>query len=106
MAATTSKLKVPEEQIRAFCKKWKISELSLFGSVLRDDFMPSSDVDLLVTFSPEAKYSLFDMVEMEDELCEILGRKVDLVEKNAVDASPNYIRRREILSSFQVLYAA
>jgi len=97
---------IPKENIAEFCKKWKIVELSLFGSVLRDDFRPDSDVDVLVTFAPEARYSLFDIVHMQDELKEILGRNVDLVERKAVERSENYIRRKHILSSVENIYVA
>ena len=73
-----TKIEMPKEKIAEFCQKLKIVELSLFGSVLREDFRPDSDVDVLVTFAPDAQYSLFDLVHIEEELKEILGRKVDL----------------------------
>jgi hypothetical protein len=97
---------VPYEKIQEFCRKWKITELSLFGSALREDFGPESDIDVLVTFSPEARHTLFDLVRMEEELKEIFGREVDLVDKLAVEKSENYIRRRNILSATRVIYAA
>lgn len=97
---------IPQEKITEFCRKWKITELALFGSVLRDDFRPDSDVDVLVTFAPETRYSLFDIVHAQDELNAILGRKVDLVERKAVERSENYIRRKHILSSLMPLYVA
>jgi predicted nucleotidyltransferase len=77
-------VEVPQEQIEAFCRKWKIREFALFGSVLRDDFRPDSDVDVLVEFEPDARFTLFDFVHMQDELGQMFGRKVDLVEKAAV----------------------
>ncbi len=83
-----------------------IIEFGFFGSVLRDDFQPASDVDVLVSFAPEARWSLFDLVEMENELSQLLKREVDLVEREAVERSPNYIRRKNILQSAQVIYAA
>lgn len=95
---------IPKEKIADFCKKWQIVELSLFGSVLRDDFRPDSDVDVLVSFGPDARYGLFDVVHMQDELKEILGRNVDLVERKAVERSENYIRRKHILSSVETIY--
>ena len=101
-----TKIEMPKEKITEFCQKWKIVELSLFGSVLREDFRPDSDVDVLVTFAPDAQYSLFDLVHIEEELKEILGRKVDLVERNAIEHSENYIRRQHILSSVQTIYVA
>jgi predicted nucleotidyltransferase len=100
------KLKISKENIAEFCRKWKIVELSFFGSVLRDDFRPDSDVDVLVTFAPDGRFSLFDLVHMEDELGKILGRKVDLVERQAIEQSENYIRRRHILNSTETVYVA
>lgn len=94
---------VDEAKIAEFCHKWQVTELSLFGSVLREDFGPESDVDVLVTFAPNAPWSLFDLVDMVDELQLIFGRKVDLVER---DALRNPIRRRAILSSREVIHAA
>jgi len=97
---------IPYEKVQEFCRKWKITELSLFGSVLREDFGPESDIDLLVTFAPNARITLFNLGDMEDELREIFGRKVDLVDRHAVEKSENYIRRRNILSLTKVIYAA
>jgi len=99
-------IEISKERVAAFCQKWKIVELSFFGSVLRDDFRPDSDVDVLVTFAPDGRYSLFDLVHMEEELGRILGRKVDLVERRAIELSENYIRRRHILNSTQTVYVA
>ena len=101
-----TKIDIPKEKIDEFCQKWKIVELSLFGSVLREDFRPDSDVDVLVTFAPDAQYSLFDLVHIEEELREILGRNVDLVERKAVERSENYIRRKHILGSLEAIYVA
>jgi predicted nucleotidyltransferase len=101
------KLSLPQEQIAEFCRKWHVSEFALFGSVLRDDFRPDSDVDVLVSFpSYEATPSLFDHVEMQDELVEIFGRPVDLVSKKAIEESTNRFRKAAILDSAQVVYAA
>jgi predicted nucleotidyltransferase len=100
------KIHLPEAEIQSFCRRWQIVELSLFGSVLREDFRPESDVDVLVTFAPEARRSLFDMVRMQNELEAILGRKVDLVERKAVEESENYIRRKRILSDLVPVYVA
>jgi predicted nucleotidyltransferase len=97
---------IPNEKIKEFCQRWKISDLALFGSVLREDFSPSSDIDLLVRFFPETNYSLFDLVRMQDELKEIFGREVDLVEWTAIAQSRNYIRRKQILGSLEAIYAA
>jgi len=97
---------IPKEKIAGFCKKWKIVELSLFGSVLRDDFRPDSDVDVLVTFGPGADWSLFDHVAMEEELSAIFGRKVDIVSRKAIERSENYIRRKAILETAHPYYVA
>jgi uncharacterized protein len=97
---------MPHERIADFCRKWEITELSVFGSVLRDDFRPDSDIDVLVTFAPSARWSLLDLVGMEEELAAILGRKVDLVERASVEKSPNFIRRRYVLESVEPVYVA
>lgn len=97
---------LPMPALRAFCAKWKVQELSLFGSALRADFGPQSDIDFLVTFTPEAQWSLLDHVRMEEELSLLLGRQIDLVSRRALERSENFIRRREILSSAKVVYAA
>ena len=99
------KIELPREQLEEFCRRWKIVELSLFGSVLRDDFQPESDIDVLVSFAPDARRTLFDLVRIEDELADILGRKVDLVLKSGIERSENWIRKRAILESAQVVYA-
>jgi len=84
-----------------FCRRWQVTELALFGSVLTDDWRPDSDIDVLVTFSDEAGWSLFDLVTMQAELEQIFGRPVDLVEK---DALRNPFRRHRILTTKQVVY--
>ena len=94
------------EKIEQFCRKWRIAEFALFGSVLREDFGPGSDVDVLVTFAPDSRITLFDLSHMEDELTAILGRKVDVVLKRGIERSSNRIRRKAILSSAEVIYAA
>lgn len=103
---TGARIRVPRQDIGRFCRKWKVSELALFGSVLRDDFRPDSDIDVLMSLRPDAKVGLFDLVTMERELVAIFGRQVDLVDRAAIEASPNYIRRRAILSELEVIYAA
>jgi len=92
--------------VEAFCKKWKVQELSLFGSVLREDFGPDSDVDVLVTFQSSAAWGFDEVAEMEAELARLLRRPVDLVERRAVERSENYIRRREILRTAEPVYVA
>ncbi|HSB03185.1 MAG TPA: nucleotidyltransferase domain-containing protein [Anaerolineales bacterium] len=103
---TKTRITIPRKKLAVFCRRWKITELALFGSVLRDDFRSSSDIDLLVTFSPRARTSLFDLVRMQNELKEIFEREVDLVERRAIEKSENYIRRKSILSNTKVIYAA
>ena len=88
-----------KEKLRDFCRKWKITEFSLFGSVVRDDFGPESDVDVMVRFADDADWSLFDEVHMEDELVEIFGRDIDLLTRRAVERSRNAIRRESILTN-------
>jgi predicted nucleotidyltransferase len=102
----TARIDLPMDAIRDFCKRWKIREFALFGSVLRDDFRPDSDVDVLVRFSDDAEWSLFDHVHMQDELGELLGRKVDLVSRRAVEQSRNPYRRHEILTTAKTIHAA
>lgn len=97
---------LPEEALRDFCRRWRIIELALFGSVLREDFRDDSDIDLLVRFAPDAGTTLFDMVRMEDELSAMFGRKVDLVSLGGIEVSRNPIRRQAILESAKVIYAA
>jgi len=96
-------LGVSERRIADFCEKWRIVEFAVFGSALRDDFRPDSDVDVLVTFAPDGTHSLFDLVEMECELSRAFGRKVDLIDRQAL---ANPFRRQEILRTRKVVYAA
>jgi len=98
------KIKLPKARIAEFCKRWNISEFAIFGSALRADFRPDSDVDVLVSFAPEAKVSLFDMANMQEELKQIFGRDVDLISKRGVEHSRNYLRRKAILESAQVIH--
>jgi predicted nucleotidyltransferase len=101
-----AKIAIDREQIAEFCRRWKIVEFSLFGSVLRDDFGPDSDVDVLVSFAPDTSWSLFDHVRMEDELAALVGRKVDLVSRRAIERSENWIRRKAILGGAEAVYVA
>ena len=99
-------LDLSQEMVTDFCQRWHISEFAVFGSVLRSDFGPDSDVDVLVAFSPEADWGLLDHLRMEQELVALLNRKVDLVTRRAVEQSRNWIRRQEILNTAEVIYAA
>jgi predicted nucleotidyltransferase len=101
-----AKARLPLGGIEAFSKRWEIGEFALFGSVLRDDFGPASDIDVLVTFKPHAHVDLFDLVQMEEELKAIFGRGVDVVTRQSVESSRNYIRRREILESAETVYVS
>lgn len=105
-AILLQRLDATEQRLADFCRRWQITELALFGSVLRDDFGPDSDVDMLVTFAPSADWSLLDHIRMEEELASLLGRKVDLVSRRAIDRSENWIRRKEIQRTAQVVYAS
>jgi hypothetical protein len=100
------RLQVDRSKIEGFCRKWQVSELSFFGSALRDDFRPDSDVDVLVSFAPGEKWDLFDHAQMEEELSGILGRKVDLLTRRSVERSANGIRRQSILSGSENYYVA
>ncbi len=106
MAVSELQLDLPLTGLANYCRRNNIVELALFGSALRDDFDASSDIDLLVTFAPEAGKSLMDRVRMEQELTALLGRPVDLVSKRGIEQSPNWIRRGEILGTAQIIYAA
>jgi predicted nucleotidyltransferase len=97
------KIRVQKDKIEDFCRRWKVVEFALFGSALREDFGPESDVDVLISFSGDADWDLFDWVKMIEELKQIFGREVDLVEKTALR---NPFRRHGILSRREIIYAA
>ncbi|MBX3444105.1 MAG: nucleotidyltransferase domain-containing protein [Planctomyces sp.] len=94
---------IPEDVLVAFCARWRVRELSIFGSALREDFRPDSDIDVLVSFDDAAPWSLWDLTTMQDELGSLLGRRVDLVEREGLR---NPFRRERILNTRQVIYAA
>jgi predicted nucleotidyltransferase len=98
-------IEVAPEAIAEFCQRWQITELAFFGSVLRSDFRPDSDVDVLVTFSPKAQWGLMDLQRIEDDLANIVRRRVDLVSRRGLEQSRNYLRRGEILDTAQTIYA-
>jgi len=93
---------VDRERIAEFCRKWRVKELAVFGSALRDDFQPDSDIDVLVTFAADAEWDLWDHMHAEEELKHLFGRDVDLVEKSAIR---NPFRRHHILHNREVIYA-
>jgi len=96
---------VPRKIIAAFCKRWKVVEFALFGSAVREDFSTQSDIDALVSFAPNSNWSLFDHVQMKQELQEIFGREVDLITRRALEQSRNTLLRSEILGSTRILYS-
>ena len=96
-------ISLDQEKITAFCRRRQISEFSLFGSVLREDFGPESDVDVLISFEPDIPWSLFDWIDMVEELQAILGREVDVVEKSGLR---NPFRRQAILTNRRVIYTS
>ena len=100
-------IEIDKPKLRDFCQRWKVTEFALFGSVTRpEEFRVDSDVDVLARFTPDAPWTLFDWVHMEDELAEIFGRPVDLVEWEAVETSDNRFRKRAILNSVVMLDVA
>ena len=106
ITVVTDRFTFPAAEAARFCQRWKIVELAVFGSALREDFDADSDVDLLVTFAPDADWSLLDHVKMQQELADVLRRPVDLVSRRAIENSHNPIRKREILTSARTVYAA
>jgi predicted nucleotidyltransferase len=96
---------LPMEKIAEFCHQWHVTEFALFGSVLRDDFRPDSDIDVMVQFHPEAHPTFSTLDQMEAELKIIFDRDIDLITRQGIETSRNYLRRHEILSSAQVIYA-
>jgi predicted nucleotidyltransferase len=96
---------IPQEEIRRFCRRWKVRELAVFGSALRADFRPDSDVDVLVSFHGTAHWGLFDHVQMRLELEAIFQRKVDLVTRRALEQSQNKLLREHILNSAKTILA-
>ena len=91
-------------QPEAFCRRWMIRELSLFGSWARGEASPSSDIDLLYDFQPSANWGLLDLAAMQEELEQLLGRRVDLVSRRGIERSTNWLRKKAILSSVVPLY--
>ena len=94
-----------EEALAAFCRRWKIVEFALFGSVLREDFGPESDLDVMVTYATDVEWGLFDHVGMEQELAELVGRPVDVLTRRSVEQSYNWLLRETILGTAEVVYA-
>ena len=97
---------LPLKQLTAYCQANGIAKLALFGSALRADFGPESDIDLLVDFAPGRTPGFLGIATMETDLAAIFGRNVDLIERTAIEASRNYIRRKAILDSAETVYEA
>lgn len=95
---------ISQEEMSQFCRRWNVRELALFGSAVRADFKPESDVDVLVTFHENANWGLFDHVQMRLELEAIFKRKVDLVTQRALEQSQNALLREQILKTAKVIY--
>jgi hypothetical protein len=100
------RIPIDHDKLKAFCERWKITEFSLFGSVLTDEFRDDSDVDVMVTFKKPVMWSLKDLDRMEDELAVIMNRKVDLSTRLSVEYMRNPIRRNSILQGSRTIYAA
>jgi predicted nucleotidyltransferase len=97
------KVRFDRQKVAELCRRYGVAELALFGSVLRDDFRADSDVDVLVSFGPEAHPSLLELAELREDLKDLFGREVDLVERAGLR---NPFRRRAILSTAEVVYAS
>jgi len=95
----------PRDAIATFCRRWGVTSFALFGSVLRRDFRDDSDIDVLLTFHEDVRYTLFDLVRMGEELEALVGRAVDVLDRKAVAQSLNYLRRDSIVNSAEVVYA-
>ena len=93
-------------QIASFCRRWSIARLEVFGSALRDDFRPDSDLDLVATYAPEARWSLLDRVRMKLELEDMLGREVDLLNRRALEKARSRARAAAILTQAEPIYVA
>lgn len=98
-------LPLPARDIAAYCKKWRVAKLEIFGSALREDFGDGSDVDFLYTLAPGVRIG-WEIAEMQDELSSIVGRPVDLVSRSGIERSENWIRRPAILESARAVYEA
>ncbi len=102
----SARIPLPQNRIGAFCRTWRITELDLFGSVLREDFHDDSDVDVMVSFAADARWTFDDLLAMEEELGKLLGRRVEFVERSVVEGHRNYLMREHILTTAQRVYAA
>jgi uncharacterized protein len=103
LTVSNLQITIPSTEIADFCARWGVQELAVFGSVLRSDFSPASDIDLLIELDSSLKLGMYEWVEMIEELKEIFGREVDLVEKGAIR---NPFRRKAIMENLEVIHAA
>ncbi len=103
-ATLYQRLNISPAILNDFCQQAQIVELALFGSIIRNDFRPDSDIDILITFAPDRRISLLEFVGIEQQLERLCCRSVDLVEKSVVEKDDNWIRRNEILGKYQVIY--
>ena len=101
----TTQITLPEKELTTFYKRWKVVEFALFGSAVRDDFSPESDIDALVDFSSQSEWGLFDHIQMKQELKILFGRDVDLITQRALEQSRNDLLRDEILENAKVIYS-
>ena len=99
-------LSIPRRRVAEFCQANGIARLAIFGSALREDFGPESDIDVLVSFNEDVRHTLFDMSRMEAELEAIFGREVDLVSQRGIESSSNHLRRKAILESAEPVYGS
>ena len=99
----SARINLPMERIQDFCRRYGVAEFALFGSVLRDDFRPDSDVDVMLQFKPGYGFTFENTPAIEDDLAAIFGRRIDVIEKGKIG---NPFRRHTILSSYRVVYAA
>jgi len=98
---------IDKDRLRDFCRRWRITEFALFGSVTRpEEFRADSDVDVLVSFDRGASWTLYDLMDVRDQLAAMFGRDVDLLERAGVETMKNYLRRDEILRSVVLLEVA
>ena len=98
------RLNIQPTQLEKVCQQWQIVEMSLFGSVLRDDFNAKSDIDILVSFADNARVTFFDLEVIEEQLIKLFNRPVDVVTKRAIEQSHNWIRKKNILENSRVIY--
>ncbi|MDB9496777.1 nucleotidyltransferase domain-containing protein [Spirulina major CS-329] len=99
-------LTVERDRLSVLCQQWQIIKLELFGSVLRDDFRPTSDIDILATFHPTAQITFFDLDQIESQLSPLLqNRPIDLTTRRAIEQSHNPIRRAAILNHARLIYS-